>query len=431
MNYIECSNIEYIKKNFELSMSAKNIVKHIKFDECYIFTCDEEMFHYLESDKIPDPTIKYLIFTYFSNNPKNRQYYIDSNKFNKKFANIEGVLFKWIRILPYSFEQENNAIIKNDYIGLISGLKNLTYLYIGDYEFNDDKFYRLPNTIKHLEMFIKDDYDLTDILDILPNSLETFITSNIFESKLTNLPFTLKKLVLFNVNIEFTLDYLPASLEELIVYNSDDKIIIADDCFNNLPSRLKTLMIYKYVSSLENLPLYLENLIIIEWKYEGIIRNLPEKLNTFICYKLNGIEDIIFPKNLEKLIITEHDDKIIEKFNLPDTISTIGFQNITKLIENNFKFPKNLKQVYNIYLYSVSNYVFDDESFTVIDTRILEQITQNYCIVYLDDRFDYEKQYDCHCAPMYSIITDKIKINFKTLKFLSFYNVIIGNYFPL
>ena len=429
MNSIDSSNIAYIKRYFKWDIENKRFFGlTIKFEECYIVNCDEEMHRILESDQIPDSSIKYLILNYDNNKFSiNSKYPIDCDKFRETFSNIEGVLFHKTRMT-------NTLLIKNDYLGMIGTLSNLKYLYIDRSKFSSDKFYRLPQTLKYLEMYFDDEddeYDFTDMLDMLPPLLEVFITNNTFQSELANLPQSLKRLIIVGNNQPKHINSLPYGLEELVLWNTiyyndyDNNFVFPENYFDNLPSTLKTLFIYNYGYALNNIPDSLEQLIINNWSFDGIIYNLSANIHTFICYEMVNIVEIVFPVNLKTLILEKFNYAILEKNIMPDSITTLKVNNVFELISKKIKFPESLDKLYSSHQSDINN---------VIDTSQLPATLKKYCILYkykdIEDQMMNSDGTDIiDRPPNYKIKTGNLEISFKHYNYITQEKVILGRYF--
>lgn len=137
-------------------------------------------------------------------------------------------------------------------------------------------------------------------------------------------PKFIKKLNLqFNFNCEI-LKYLPEDLEHLIIFNNLNEIKTE---LNNLPTKLKELVLIKisYNLSLDYLPLSLEKLVLLlNNEYNHSFDNLPSNLNYLeICF-------YVFI-----------DEKILSLNNLPEKIQHIKLRKPNGFIIN--KYPSNLK----------------------------------------------------------------------------------------
>lgn len=429
------------KRNYYYSICSKKLKSlelyyknNIIINNCYMITSDKDLFYILQSDIQPDEKIKFLIIGYDFIDSIDTSLHIDSDLFTKKFTNIEGVIFCSIHTKPYNSYNcqaicECKYLIKNEYLGLIQTLPNLKYLHIGkNCNFSNDTFYRLPNTLTHLEMYISDDYDFTDMLDMFPSSLEVFITSNTFESELSNLPPSLKKLCIIKNNDSIgddyskkplNLSYLPIGLEELIIWGFwNIPFYLHNNIFDNLPPNLKTLCIYEYNFSLENLPINLEQLVILKWNYKGSVINLPCNLKTLICYSMIDISSIVFPKQLEILFLDKYNDAILLENKLPDSISVLKVNHFNQLLDMNFQFPKNLKTIY----------VMHDGSLklNIIDTSKLQPSIIEYINLFsTEDNLNSIYKYT---APNYKIISGHVTILFKCYFRPKFSNIISNNY---
>jgi hypothetical protein len=146
----------------------------------------------------------------------------------------------------------------------------------------------LPFTLSKL--YIAYD-DLTNNLDVLPNTLKTLIlhtnTSLDCKTDLSCLPNKLEKLELHSVNSPLV--NLPSTLKYLkiyIGYNEDDDlnefdIDKIDFDLINLPKNLHTLELFNVDLPLDNLPTNLSILHIYTTNYEIDLSNLPKNMTEF------------------------------------------------------------------------------------------------------------------------------------------------------
>jgi hypothetical protein len=162
------------------------------------------------------------------------------------------------------------------------------------------------------------DFDLTN----LPPKLEILEINSINNINLSNLPNRLRELVIESDFDGSSLDFLPESLEQLVIKSSQNSNINLDF----LPTNLKTLIFFARKNSLpmNMLPINLEDLDIM----------------------VNSLGDtLILPPNLKKLKITTTD--IISNIIFPPTLIdlTIDGKNLTNLVV----LPENLLslKIYN------------------------------------------------------------------------------------
>jgi hypothetical protein len=95
----------------------------------------------------------------------------------------------------------------------------------------------LPHGIKYLKL----DCNNKKIIDYLPDSIEELILGKSFNLELNNLPSSIKKIVFENAHYTHQLNCLPNNIES---------IVLSNDCrfkMNKIPSRLKKITYYDMI----------------------------------------------------------------------------------------------------------------------------------------------------------------------------------------
>jgi hypothetical protein len=117
------------------------------------------------------------------------------------------------------------------------------------------------------------------------------ISSNSFNQSLTNVPNSVKKLVIGNkygvIHGKFNqpLDYLGSNVEELIIYS---KVFNQDLC---------------------NLPVNLKKLVIFSPAFQGTFNNLSDSIEEIVLFNFDFKNTIKIPANLKKLILIHIEGK--------------------------------------------------------------------------------------------------------------------------
>ena len=214
-------------------------------------------------------------------------------------------------ILPESIE-ELTLFDASNYPFLNQELPNLKRL-IGGYFFNLP-LDNLPNGLKSIVIRqLRNTTTLQlgnfnqplckDGKTVLPDGLQELrLETHILSFPIVDFPKNLKKLYL-DINCYYNLENLPDGLEELTIFNRNQ---IPENCsLDNLPSSLKMLKVggCNWDKSFDYLPVNLEKLFILVYKFTHPIDNLPIGLK-YLEVNLNGNQQINnLPSGLEYLRI--------------------------------------------------------------------------------------------------------------------------------
>lgn len=246
--------------------------------------------------------------------------------------------------------------------------ETLEYLKIINPRYNLEKLlsFRLPDKLKYFNLDSKINFNFSNI----PDSLETLILSDGFNSVIPKLPVTLKKFVLDNINYEHPLPLksFNSNLIHLYLrYNNKHNEI------PKLPKNLKSLFLNCTINKDFEIP---QELIYFGFEPMDIIDNNSLTNTTSNKYKI--INKSEFDKISEKIINSMQDS--IEIFSTDLDIS--------KYLIN--KLPKNLKEI------GISNRELTNSEFDFQDYFISNGCTNNFkniSFFYVEDGQDMANYY--------------------------------------
>lgn len=191
------------------------------------------------------------------------------------------------------------------------------------YEFVDDKIFEFPKTLKHLGWYCYGCENVEVNIINLPNYIESIdigiefecneinhfknlkklcIRIEDFNDKLDCLPITLEELCICSDYFNQPLEYLPPNLKILELYNNFENNY--DYSFDYLPLSLEKLILPdNYKGSLDNLPINLK-FIEIGYNYEGSVNNLPDTIEIIQWISILDYKQKILklPANLKEVI---------------------------------------------------------------------------------------------------------------------------------
>jgi hypothetical protein len=235
------------KPHFDSSIDVyKNIIQQYNklifsdYDDVYICIKTNNKFDSKYSDKYLESKFNQIIDL-----PPNLTYLSFGNYFNQKVdlpQNLVHINFGWsfnqVVELPPNLVYINFGDKFNQEVNLPP---NLTHLTIG-YCFNQKV--DLPLDIKYLKINCNN----KNIIDYLPDSIEELVLGLDFDLELNNLPQSIKKIIFNSYTYNKELNCLPSNIEYIELPKNYDKEIV------KYPNKLKTIKCsntYKYIDLLK------------------------------------------------------------------------------------------------------------------------------------------------------------------------------------
>ena len=299
---------------------------------------------------------------------------------------------------------------------------NIKYIKLNDYYNNEPKY--LPNSITHLIFGI----NFNSCIDCLPFSIEYLHLGKEFNKPIDNLPGNLNKLI-FNPDSKFnqSLDNLPNFLQYLFLPSGYSKTI------DNLPNFLITIEINSHFEhSLNNLPNSIEKIIYYQsnnkiikspdtfvpseptyynpdakigtdikiYNIDKIFTKLPNNLKYLdltYSYKLNLFSDFVCYQILDKNIHVKKDSikKSQPLDNLPDDLRVLKFPSNYNLIQIH-KIPQNIIKLWLSNTFNQSIYKLLNPNFGTNQPKPQTKLTHlifgskfNCSVNYLPDSIQY------------------------------------------
>lgn len=261
------NNIKYLKLDYVIlhsNIKLSNISKLNIYGEIYIINyVSKTLQHFVLCDNDFNEKINNL-----NHNLKKLDLYCEL--FNQKCNNLPNSL-TYLKLKSNNFN--HNLIKLPEKLSLELELKHTIETNSYHIIFSDNRNYKfnyinMSESVKILEF----KFSCHKFITPLPLKLEKLILYE-YQTKLTNLPNTLKELHIRHY--DFIFDFLPKGLEKLILYRYNKKL-------DNLPNSLKELQVENYNFSFDFLPEGIEILRIPN--YQKQLNDLPSSVKEIWIY---------------------------------------------------------------------------------------------------------------------------------------------------